>query len=212
MLGADCLLIGAAAMFYRKWGSAWPLHVRCCLWPADDSSIFKPSNHPLHPLNAPKDIQVPDPELGVCFLSTPTHWMIHASTERVALGCDGYTDYPPFRKLADQATREMSKFGFHAKCDFPQFWNQKDGTSCGYHCLQFLKTILFQNLLEPNMWHDYKPNLHEEWGGFAEMLMEWVHDMGWKLPDAVDLISEESEGMQLDAQIQSNPEDLPPHP
>ena len=107
MLGQDQLIIGAVAMFHRKWGVLWPLHARVFQSPVPTSISFNP----------PRDLidlfKMPYPEIGVSFLHTALHYMMSLQTPEVLLALDGYANpHPQCEALTKVARKEFIQMGF----------------------------------------------------------------------------------------------------
>ena len=86
-LSAHHMMLGAAGIFYHKWGRSWPSKVVCILQGFEDHT----------PLNAMQHTMLSEfggaghcPILGVAFLYTPTHWMMFIHNGQVCVALDGY--------------------------------------------------------------------------------------------------------------------------
>ena len=176
MLSASQVMVGAAALFDRKWGRLWPSKVVCMLLPCPD----KANNIIIDQIELMRQVGVADLQMCVFFLHTPKHWMSIVHYQGLLLALDGYSDEAHLnvlKPLAQEAKRRMIDLGFNVlRIDYPQFWKQNDCTSCGWYNLHFLKTILFERILD--MGTDAKYSQPTDWNRFSE---ELTRLSGWTL-------------------------------
>ncbi len=170
------MMLGAAGLFYHKWGRSWPSKVVCILQGFEDHT----------PLNAMQHTMLSEfggaghcPILGVAFLYTPTHWMMFIHTGQVCVALDGYyLQSAQLQPLAQVALEHFVEAGMpRKKIDYPQFWKQQDSISCGHHNLDFLKAVLFQGTLDDGIEgrsYHVPPN-------FLSLLKELERLSGWVL-------------------------------
>lgn len=141
------VMIGAASLAYLKWGVAWPRHIFLKSVTLEEDAFSYPYELALRAAIEMKVI--PLPELAFVVLGTKTYQMAMIHTGSHALAVDGLCD-PNLKKLAEMGMKVLLKTGYQRKTvDFPQFWTQHDGHSCGYLVLNFLDAVLFHSFLEP---------------------------------------------------------------
>ena len=167
-------MIGAAALSLRKWGREWPSQIAIVVHPSDDIS-----NKCIEAYNLMSSMNLQSPRLGVAILFTPTHWMMSVHTGDHYWGLDGYDTSDTLRDLSKGALDKLVQIGFpRRKIEYPQFWNQKDATSCGWFVLHFLKAILFKEVLHDGSRGTYNPPYKHDWSRFSEQLTRLA---GWLL-------------------------------
>lgn len=180
-LASHHLMLGCAVLFHKKWGAVWPTKVRFILFDNSKAQNFKRA-YDLS--DAMKALESGPPDLGVAMLCSASHIMIFICYGDVVFGLDGYCEQHALLKpLAEGALKILSKCGVVCKnkIDYPQLWKQNDSDSCGYFCLDFVNSVLFEAVLTDAS-KSYHPPDNCDWKPLCAYLESLVEDVSGAVP------------------------------
>jgi len=180
MLADHHLKAAAFAMCEKKYGARWHLKARVLHISIDEKDERKAPYDYVRLHEQIQCISDEPPEVAICFLETKTHNMvlIHNNVDLCIALDDGTANFF-LQELAFRANCSLTQdLGFvKLRTEFPSFWKQIDGTSCGFHVLHFLLHYLFKGI--DALYVAPKPYKNAmDWRDFASELSNLVKEMG----------------------------------